>query len=76
MLRKLAVRVDIEPKSPKLGAFIDAINAALSDPEVQKRFESAGIVKPRATGPEFLKKYLNDEIEKWGDILRTTKDTD
>ena len=53
-----------------------AVNAALSDPEVQKRFESAGIVKPRATGPVFLKKYLNDEIEKWGDILRTTKDTD
>ena len=53
-----------------------AVNAALSDPEVQKRFESAGIVKPRATGPEFLKKYLSDEIEKWGDILRTTKDTD
>ncbi len=53
-----------------------AVNAALSDPEVQKRFENAGIVKPRATGPAFLKKYLNDEIEKWGDILRTTKDTD
>jgi uroporphyrinogen-III synthase len=31
-LRKLAVRVDIEPKPPKLGPFIDAINAALSDP--------------------------------------------
>jgi len=53
-----------------------AVNAALSDPEVRKRFESAGIVKPRTTGPVFLKKYLSDEIEKWGDILRTTKDTD
>jgi uroporphyrinogen-III synthase len=31
-LRKLAVRVDIEARPPKLGAFIDAINAALSDP--------------------------------------------
>ena len=31
-LRKLAVRVDIEAKPPKLGPFIDAINAALSDP--------------------------------------------
>ena len=29
-LRKLAVRVDIEAKPPKLGPFIDAINAALS----------------------------------------------
>ena len=31
-LRKLAVRVDIEAKPPKLGPFIEAINAALSDP--------------------------------------------
>jgi tripartite-type tricarboxylate transporter receptor subunit TctC len=53
-----------------------AVNAALADPEVQKRFEAVGIVKPRATGPAFLEKYLSDEIEKWGDILRTTKDTD
>ena len=53
-----------------------AVNAALADPEVQKRFDNVGIVKPRATGPKFLEKYLKDEIEKWGDILRTTKDTD
>ena len=53
-----------------------AVNAALADPEVQTRFDKVGIVKPRATGPAFLEKYLNDEIEKWGDILRTTKDTD
>jgi uroporphyrinogen-III synthase len=31
-LRKLAVRVDIEAQPPKLGPFIDAINAALSNP--------------------------------------------
>ncbi|MGH6794781.1 MAG: uroporphyrinogen-III synthase [Methylocella sp.] len=31
-LRKLAVRVDIEAKPPKLGPFIDAINARLSNP--------------------------------------------
>jgi uroporphyrinogen-III synthase len=30
-LRELAVRVDIEAKPPKLGPFIDAINARLSD---------------------------------------------
>jgi tripartite-type tricarboxylate transporter receptor subunit TctC len=53
-----------------------AANAALADPEVRKRFDQVGIVKPRATGPAFLTKYLHDEIEKWGDILRTTKDTD
>jgi tripartite-type tricarboxylate transporter receptor subunit TctC len=53
-----------------------AVNAALADPEVRARFDKVGIVKPRQTGPVFLKKYLNDEIEKWSDILRTTKDTD
>ena len=53
-----------------------AVNAALADPEVQKRLNGVGIVKPRATGPAFLQKYLSEEIEKWGDILRTTKDTD
>ncbi len=53
-----------------------AINAALADPEVQKRFEKLGVVNPRSTGPAYLKKYLHEEIEKWGDILRTTKDTD
>jgi uroporphyrinogen-III synthase len=30
-LRKLTVRVDIEAQPPKLGPFIEAINAALSD---------------------------------------------
>jgi tripartite-type tricarboxylate transporter receptor subunit TctC len=53
-----------------------ATNAALADPEVQARFDKIGIVKPGGTGPAFLQKYLNHEIEKWGDILRTTKDTD
>jgi hypothetical protein len=36
----------------------------------------AGIVKPRQTGPAFLQTYLAGEIEKWSDVLRTTKDTD
>ena len=53
-----------------------AVNAALADPEVQKRFEKLGVVNPRSTGPAYLKKYLHEEIEKWGDVLRTTKDTD
>jgi tripartite-type tricarboxylate transporter receptor subunit TctC len=54
----------------------EAVNAALADPKVQQRLDSAGIVKPRGTGPEFLTKYLNSEITKWTDVLRTTKDSD
>jgi tripartite-type tricarboxylate transporter receptor subunit TctC len=52
-----------------------ALNAALADPAVQQRLDKAGIVKPKATGPDFLKNYLNNEIEKWTDVLRTTKHT-
>ena len=53
-----------------------AVNAALGRSRGAEAIRGAGIVKPRHTGPVFLKKYLHDEIEKWGDILRTTKDTD
>ena len=51
-----------------------AVNAALADPTVLARFDKGGIVKPAAPAPAFLEKYLKDEIDKWGDILRTTKD--
>ncbi|MGH6835907.1 MAG: uroporphyrinogen-III synthase [Methylocella sp.] len=37
-LRKFAVRVDIEAQPPKLGPFVDAINAALSDPRRLGKF--------------------------------------
>src|ERR1700682_6242174 len=36
-LRKLAVRVDVEAKPPKLGPLIDAINAALADKTPSRR---------------------------------------
>lgn len=51
-----------------------AAKAALADPDVLARFDKAGIVKPPGTGAAFLAKYLKDDIEKWGDILRNTKD--
>jgi hypothetical protein len=42
-LRKLAVRVDIEAQPPKLGPFIDAINAALSDPRRLGKILTLGV---------------------------------
>jgi putative tricarboxylic transport membrane protein len=53
-----------------------AVHAALADPTVQSRFDNGGIVKPAGIGAAFMTKYLKDEVEKWGDILRTTKDSD
>ena len=52
------------------------VGDAAGDRILDRNHAEVGIVKPRATGPAFLQKYQSDEIEKWGDILRTTKDTD
>jgi tripartite-type tricarboxylate transporter receptor subunit TctC len=51
-----------------------AVDKALADPELQKRYRNIGLVPPRATGPAALGTYLKQEVEKWADILRNTKD--
>jgi len=53
-----------------------ALDAALADPSLRERLDQIGIVAPRRTGPDFLAKYLEREIDKWADILRTNKDAD
>ena len=53
-----------------------ALNAALADPAVRERLDQVGVIVPPTTGPEFNKKYLRYEVEKWSNILRTNKDKD
>ncbi len=53
-----------------------ALDAALADPSLRERLDQVGIVAPRRTGPDFLARYLQLEIDKWADILRTNKDMD
>ncbi|HWF96052.1 MAG TPA: tripartite tricarboxylate transporter substrate binding protein [Xanthobacteraceae bacterium] len=53
-----------------------ALDAALADPSLRERLDQVGIIAPRMTGPEFLEKYLNLEIDKWAEILRSNKDAD
>lgn len=53
-----------------------ALNAALADPAVRARLDQVGVIVPPTTGPQFNEKYLQDEVEKWSDILRTNKDAD
>jgi tripartite-type tricarboxylate transporter receptor subunit TctC len=53
-----------------------ALVAALADPAVRERLDQVGVIVPPTTGPEFNKKYLRYEVEKWSDILRTNKDAD
>jgi tripartite-type tricarboxylate transporter receptor subunit TctC len=42
----------------------------VSDPEIRKRFEEIGI-DAAGTTPAETAKFLADEIEKWGNVIRT-----
>ena len=66
-LRKLAVRVDIEAKPPKLGPFVEAINAALSDP--RRSFDAGS-----ARGPNCPK--LAARVERGPPPRRSTVEKD
>jgi len=49
-----------------------AMNEMLDDPAVRKRLEGLGleIVPPERRGPEYLAKFLAEEIDRWGKIVR------
>jgi tripartite-type tricarboxylate transporter receptor subunit TctC len=47
------------------------IAKALKDPEVQKNFHSGG-VEATAMGPQELERFMRDEYEKWGKVVRDT----
>jgi tripartite-type tricarboxylate transporter receptor subunit TctC len=51
---------------------VEALQVALKDPNVKARFADLGtepVASDRAT-PEYLRKYLKSEIEKWGPIIK------
>jgi tripartite-type tricarboxylate transporter receptor subunit TctC len=45
-----------------------AINQAMNEPELRKRFEDLGMA-PMTGSPEFFKKFLADEIVRWRAIV-------
>jgi tripartite-type tricarboxylate transporter receptor subunit TctC len=47
------------------------IAKALKDPEVQKNFHSGG-VEATSMGPQELERFMRDEYEKWGKVVRDT----
>jgi putative tricarboxylic transport membrane protein len=49
-----------------------AMSDMLDDPAVRKRLESLGleIVPPERRTPEYLARYLPEEIERWGRVVR------
>jgi len=49
-----------------------AVSDMLDNPSVRKRLEDLGleIVQPERRGPEYLAKFLPEEIERWGKVVR------
>src|SRR5712692_6652299 len=49
-----------------------AVNDMLENPVLRKRLEDLGleIVPPERRGPEYLAKFLPEEIERWGKVIR------
>jgi len=47
------------------------IAKALKDPEVQKNFHGGG-VEATSMGPQELERFMRDEYEKWGKVVRDT----
>ena len=46
-----------------------AINAAIADPKLKARLTDLGAV-PMAMSPAEFGKFIADETEKWGDVIR------
>jgi putative tricarboxylic transport membrane protein len=49
-----------------------AMSDMLDDPAVRKRLEDLGleIVAPERRSPEYLAKFLREEVERWGKVVR------
>jgi len=49
-----------------------AMSDMLDDPAVRKRLENLGleIVPPERRSPEYLARYVPEEIERWGKVVR------
>ncbi len=57
---------------PVLDRLVAALQAALKDEQVQKRFSDLGATTypPSQATPEALRKHLQSEMEKWGPLIK------
>jgi tripartite-type tricarboxylate transporter receptor subunit TctC len=56
----------------RIGRVHGALAKALEAPEVKQRFAAMG-VDIVASSPEYLGKYLREEVEKWGGVVKVMK---
>jgi tripartite-type tricarboxylate transporter receptor subunit TctC len=54
-----------------------AVNDMLDDPAIRKRLEDLGleIVPPERRGPEYLAKFVPEEIERWAKVVKAARIT-
>jgi len=57
---------------PIVDKLAGAVEKALADPAIQKRYTELGYQMPRKVGPEALAEYLAGESEKWGPLAKAT----
>ena len=54
---------------PILRRMSEAMTSALNTPEVRDKIETLG-VDVVASGPERTRRFLNAEVQKWGQVIR------
>jgi tripartite-type tricarboxylate transporter receptor subunit TctC len=57
---------------PIVDKLTKAVEAALSDPAIQKRYGDLGYQMPRKPGPQGLAEFLAAESAKWGPLAKAT----
>lgn len=57
---------------PIVDKLADAVEKALADPAVQKRYTDLGYQMPRKAGPDALAEFLAAESAKWGPLAKAT----
>ncbi|WP_428664126.1 Bug family tripartite tricarboxylate transporter substrate binding protein [Reyranella sp.] len=57
---------------PIIDKLSKAVETALADPAIQKRYTDLGYQMPRKVGPEALAEFLAGESAKWGPLARAT----
>jgi tripartite-type tricarboxylate transporter receptor subunit TctC len=57
---------------PVVDKLTKAIQTALADPAIQKRYTDLGYQMPRKVGPEAMAEFLAIEAAKWGPLAKAT----
>jgi tripartite-type tricarboxylate transporter receptor subunit TctC len=54
--------------------FNAAVSKALDNPQLRARFDAIGLIAaaPERRSPEYLRKFINAEIEKWAKPVKAS----